>query len=139
MILINGVKADSLPVSDRGLLYGDGVWETIGVLDGKPQLLEWHLERMQQGIQALAIDEPDWDFFKREISSICNVHEKCILKLVITRGSGERGYNPQPVIGQTRILQASPWHPAPIEYAEQGIRLFFLRNTFGASTAIGWF
>ncbi|MBU0656332.1 MAG: aminodeoxychorismate lyase [Gammaproteobacteria bacterium] len=123
MILINGIEADQLSVTDRGLLYGDGVWETIGVVDGKPQLLEWHLERLQQGLQALMIKPPDRDMLRHEISMTCAQQVRCILKLIITRGPGSRGYNPLTVESHTRILQTSPWASYPAEYAGQGIRL----------------
>lgn len=124
MILINGVEADCLPVTDRGLLYGDGVWETIGIADGKPQLLEWHLERLSQGLRALSIEAPDWNALYSEISEACETNAKTILKLIITRGSGTRGYNPRTAKETIRILQTSGWTQYPAEYAEQGIHLF---------------
>lgn len=124
MIWVNGVASDCLPVTDRGLLYGDGVWETLAVTQGQPQLLEWHLERLQQGLHALAIDQPDWAMLRTEIDHACHVQVSGVLKLMMTRGSGSRGYNPNPVRGNTRILQTSDYMAAPAGYTENGIRLF---------------
>lgn len=123
MIRVNGVEADCLPVTDRGLLYGDGVWETIGVQQGRAQLLDWHLERMRGGLQALGITEPDWGGFRQEIHTACANQERAVLKLIMTRGAGQRGYNPATTSAPTRILQISPWPEYPSSYTGQGIRL----------------
>ena len=123
MIRINGVVTDSLPVSDRGLLYGDGVWETIGIQQGKPQLLEWHLQRLQTGLTALGIQGLDWKAFREEISLACAEQERAILKLIVTRGTGQRGYNPHPLSQPTRILQLSALPEYPPAYTSDGIRL----------------
>jgi len=122
MVLINGIVSDQLPVTDRGLLYGDGVWETLGVKHSIPQLLDWHLERLQQGLQALGIAEPDWETFRQRIATCCVGQERRVLKLMITRGSGQRGYNPQSAGRMTQIIQLSDWAQYPANYAEQGIR-----------------
>lgn len=123
MIWVNGAVAGCLPVNDRGLLYGDGVWETIGVQQGKPQLLDWHLERLQTGLQALGITLPDWKGLQQEIDTICTAQQRAVLKLIVTRGAGQRGYNPATGEPPTRILQLSSWPEYPPAYAQQGIRL----------------
>lgn len=123
MIQVNGISTDCLPVTDRGLLYGDGVWETIGVLHGKPQWLEWHLQRLQTGLQALGITPPDWNSFQQEIMAACRGQERAILKLIVTRGSGQRGYNPLGTSEPTRILQVSDWPQQLPDHAEKGISL----------------
>lgn len=123
MIQVNGIATDCLPISDRGLLYGDGVWETIGVQQGKPQWLDWHLQRLQTGLQALGITPLDWGNFQQEIMATCSGQERAILKLIVTRGSGQRGYNPQGTSGPTRILQVSDWPKHPPDHAEKGICL----------------
>lgn len=123
MIQVNGVVTDCLPVSDRGLLYGDGVWETIGVVQGKPQWLEWHLQRLQTGLQALGIQPLEWDDFQQNILLACAGQDRAILKLIITRGTGQRGYNPNATSPPTRILQLTPWAEYPSAYTATGIRL----------------
>ena len=127
MIWVNGVVSDQLPVTDRGLLYGDGVWETIGVKQGQPQLLAWHLERLQCGLRALAIPEPDSALLQQEIATLCTqqaaVLPRAVLKIMVTRGAGVRGYNPQGCEQPTRIVQLTPWAQYPDSYYTQGIRL----------------
>ncbi|OQX14771.1 MAG: aminodeoxychorismate lyase [Thiothrix lacustris] len=123
MIWVNGDIATHLPVMDRGLLYGDGVWETIGVEQGKPQLFDWHLQRLIAGLQALNIRFPDLEALRSEIFNVCLAQERAVLKLIVTRGTGQRGYNSQTTAEPTRILQLSAWANYPVSYAEQGIRL----------------
>jgi branched-subunit amino acid aminotransferase/4-amino-4-deoxychorismate lyase len=48
----------SLPLSDRGLLLADGLFETVLVLAGRPRLLEAHLARWHSGAQQLGMDPP---------------------------------------------------------------------------------
>lgn len=123
MIWVNGNIATHLPITDRGLLYGDGVWETIGVQQGKPQLLDWHLQRLSTGLQALNIGFPNIETLRSEIFNACATQERAALKLIVTRGTGQRGYNPQTTTAPTRILQLSAWANYPARYTEQGIRL----------------
>ena len=127
MIWVNGQPSETLPVTDRGLLYGDGVWETVGVKAGQPQLLGWHLERLQQGLQALAINTLDMAILQREITAFC-AHAtadlpRAVLKIIVTRGAGVRGYSPHGCEQPTRILQCTPWAQYPVAYYAQGIRL----------------
>lgn len=123
MIWVNGNAATELPVTDRGLLYGDGVWETIGVHQGRPRLFEWHLERLQQGLQVLGMASPDEATLHQEIATACRMQPHAVLKLIVTRGSGLRGYNPRTAVTPTRILQISDWPEPPPEYASAGIFL----------------
>lgn len=139
MIWINGQIADRLPVSDRGLLYGDGVWETIAIQAGKPQLLDWHLDRMNAGLRALQIPLPDLCLLRREIETACEQQPFSVLKLIITRGSAVRGYNPRTDSPPTRILQLSAWPQYPPEYAEQGIRLTLCESRLACQPRLAGF
>lgn len=123
MIWVNGLASDSLPVNDRGLLYGDGVWETIAIRNYLPQLLDWHMERLLQGLQALAIALPDMEQLMQEIHSACVCKENGVMKLIITRGSGQRGYNPNGLVNTTRIIQVNDYPVFAEDYTQQGIRL----------------
>ncbi len=47
---VNGQPAEGVPVRDRGLAYGDGLFETIRVQAGQPKLFERHLQRLEHGV-----------------------------------------------------------------------------------------
>lgn len=73
---------------DRGLLYGDGLYETIRVYSGVPFMLGEHLRRLRQGAQVLRMPVPDEDFIRRAVDSVirANALEEAYLRLTLTRG-----------------------------------------------------
>jgi 4-amino-4-deoxychorismate lyase len=111
MILVNGRQTKALAVSDRGLQYGDGVFETIAIIKKQPQFLGSHLDRLVLGCKALSIKLPDLDLLKTEIASLAAtlVDSKAVLKIIITRGPSGRGYRPDTSSTPTRILSLHPW------------------------------
>jgi len=126
VVLVNGKKTHSVSVSDRGLQYGDGVWETIAIINGKPQFLNDHLDRLMLGCQALNISPPDLTVLQDEIQHLSEtVNNRAVLKIIITRGSGGRGYRADPSIKttSTRIVSLHPWGDHISNYRENGINL----------------
>jgi 4-amino-4-deoxychorismate lyase len=90
--LINGELAESIPVSDRGLQYGDGLFETMAVRGGKIRLLEQHLGRLTISCKRLGIPTDC-------LQDLPIMLDKCIasaphgtVKIIVTRGTGQRGY-----------------------------------------------
>jgi 4-amino-4-deoxychorismate lyase len=124
--VINGIDTNSLPVSDRGLHYGDGLFETMLILNGRPQLWDAHVRRLLDGCQRLAIRPPDVQTLHSEALQLSRGQNKAVLKLIITRGSGGRGYRPlkpDQAPEPTRILQLHPYPDYPPHYWQDGIHL----------------
>jgi 4-amino-4-deoxychorismate lyase len=127
MILINGESREHIEISDRGFQYGDGLFETIEVRDGRAVFLERHLQRLNEGCQRLYIPCPDIDVLRFEAGELCrrwvgDTHSaRAVLKIIITRGSGGRGYRQPDVIHPTRILSLHPHPDYPEIYRQQGI------------------
>ncbi len=120
---INGQPAEGIALADRGLAYGDGLFETIKVRDGRAVLLERHLARLQEGCQRLMIP-CDLQVLRSELLAYMQQLGNGVCKLILTRGAGQRGYAmPDPCMPQ-RILQASSLPQWPVAYAQQGIQLF---------------
>ncbi|VVM53753.1 Aminodeoxychorismate lyase [Pseudomonas fluorescens] len=120
---VDGQPADALSLKDRGLAYGDGLFETIAVHNGAPVLLDRHLVRLAKGCQRLAINL-DHSALCTELSSYAQALGDGVLKLIVTRGDGLRGYAPDPSAQARRILQGNPPAAYPVANAEQGVRLF---------------
>ncbi len=120
---VDGKPAPGLSVRDRGLAYGDGLFETIRVRSARPQLLERHLQRLQDGCQRLGL-ACDLPALSAEILAFSATLGDGVAKLIITRGEGERGYAIPGVSAPRRVLLGSPAPAYPIENAEQGVRLF---------------
>jgi len=116
---INGVLADQVSINDRGLSYGDGLFETIAVIDGKPHLLEKHLDRLQLGLDRLKFPLGTIDAVKEDIEGLVFSGNQT-LKLTVTRGQGERGYKLPAICEPTRIISLSD-SPRFTQQSEQGV------------------
>lgn len=123
---INGQPSDTIALADRGLAYGDGLFETIKVRNGRAILLERHLQRLQEGCQRLAIPL-DLPLLRQELNAYMQQLDVGVCKLILTRGAGQRGYAlPEPCVPQ-RILQSSSLPQWPIAHRENGIQLYNCR------------
>ena len=120
--LVNGEPGELIPVSDRGLLYGDGLFETIAVRDGRPQHWLRHMNRLQAGCTRLGIQPFESAQLAAEADSIIKGADTGVLKLIVTRGSAGRGYRVAETNVSTRIMQLHPWPEYPAENAEQGVK-----------------
>ena len=120
---VDGCCADTLSVKDRGLAYGDGVFETVAVKGGQPLLLERHLQRLENGCQRLAI-AIDQVLVRTEMTRFAAELGDGVMKLILTRGDGLRGYAPPADAQPRRILQGGPTPAYPPAHAEDGVRLF---------------
>ena len=121
---VDGQPASALAsLKDRGLAYGDGLFETIAVKAGTPLLLELHLQRLAQGCSRLAI-VADQALIRSELLAYAQTMGEGVLKLILTRGDSQRGYGASPGALPRRILQASPTAAYPEANALQGIQLF---------------
>jgi 4-amino-4-deoxychorismate lyase len=101
---INGRRSARIDYRDRGLQYGDGVFETMRVHRGRVRLLEYHLERLDRGCRQLKIAGPPLPGLRRELVRAAARRSEGVLKLIVTRGAGPRGYRPTGRERCTRIL-----------------------------------
>ncbi len=136
MILVNGIEADRVAVGDRGLQYGDGLFETFAVRDGAPEYWDRHMQRLQKGAERLGIPMPEVELLAREAARICRGRTRAVLKLMLTRGEGGRGYRPPADAAPTRILSLHPWPDYPPTYCAEGIRLRLCRTPMGRNPAL---
>ncbi|WP_024684433.1 aminodeoxychorismate lyase [Pseudomonas syringae] len=120
---VDGCPADALSLKDRGLAYGDGLFETIAVKAGQPLLLERHLQRLESGCAHLSI-ATDHALIRAEMTRFAAELGDGVMKLILTRGDSQRGYAPAPNAQSRRILQGGPAPAYPGAHAEQGVRLF---------------
>ena len=120
---VDGCSADALALNNRGLAYGDGLFETIAISAGRPTLLSYHLDRLALGCQRLAI-EVDINLVREELSRYAASMDDGVLKLILTRGDSQRGYAAAAGAPPRRIIQGSPSAVYPLGHSEQGVRLF---------------
>lgn len=124
--LVDGVPAAAVPIDDRGFHYGDGLFETIALCDGHPQHWERHLARLARGAERLSLAGPSADDWQDDLERACAAApppRRAVVKLILTRGSGGRGYAPPPRAHVRRVLQLLAWPPRLPEHASGGIRI----------------
>jgi 4-amino-4-deoxychorismate lyase len=106
-VLVNGEAASAISVSDRGLLYGDGLFETLLVDHGHIVLWSRHLARLDDGCRRLGLPVQDSQVLEQEVRAVAEGRPRCLVRLSLTRGEGLRGYAPTQG-GGTRIVTAQP-------------------------------
>ena len=121
VILINGQPAEHISVLDRGFQYGDGLFETLRVSAGKPRRWAQHMARLTRGCQRLRITMPEPALLWSEAMALCAGKTDAVLKIVVTRGRGERGYAPPVPAVTTRVLSLSSVVAFPSLYYREGV------------------
>jgi 4-amino-4-deoxychorismate lyase len=133
---IDGASVDVIEATDRGLQYGDGLFETIAVLQGKPQLWSRHMDRLRAGCRRLALPLPSSDLLLQEATEEIGLADRAVLKILITRGSGGRGYRPPSIAAMRRIVAVYPWPAYPSSYWTDGVCLRYCRTPLGMNAAL---
>ncbi|HJP03810.1 MAG: aminodeoxychorismate lyase [Chromatiales bacterium] len=131
--LVNGNRADTVAVDDRGLAYGDGLFETIAVRGGQPRFPDAHLERLAKGCARLGIPYPGDELLAKEIRLLGNC-EHGTLKILLTRGGGPRGYAPPQVRMATRIIGLSESKPGGT--AVDAVRIRYCETPIAVNRAL---
>jgi len=107
---INGRPAAVVAYRDRGLQYGDGLFETMRVRRRSIRLLEYHVDRLYDGCRRLMIQAPNERVLRSELLRIAAQRAEGVLKLIVTRGSGARGYRPS---GRERCTRIAALYAVP--------------------------
>jgi 4-amino-4-deoxychorismate lyase len=120
-VWINGKDGGHLDPADRGLAYGDGLFETLRVEKSRAVLAEAHFSRLQYSAAALGIP--------LDIAALCRDFSRflthCaasgVAKIIVTRGVSGRGYLPDPAARPTVIFSMHDLPEYPAAHAAEGI------------------
>lgn len=133
-ILINGLAATRIAALDRGLNYGDGVFRTLRIADGRPRWWSDHLAKLAEDCNRLGLDCPDATVLDRDLARLQPLPASGVLRLTLTRGEGPRGYRPPISPRCTRILTCWPGDGA--EYPREGLTLRVCQLRLGPQPAL---
>lgn len=115
---INGQPGRLIDVTDRGLTYGDGLFETIAIRAGEARFLALHLDRLLEGCGRLRIPVPARASLGVDLAAAAHAIRHGVLKVIVTRGPGPRGYG-LPIQPVTTIAwgtaESAPELSLPIE------------------------
>jgi len=117
--LVNGVESSAISVDDRGLQYGDGLFETMAAMNGRVRNFERHMERLAEGGRRLGLPVPDPNLIAAECERALVGLGAGSVKLMVTRGPGPRTYRPPAEPAVTRIVVSSA--PKPRNDPDDGI------------------
>lgn len=105
-IFVGDRRVDAMATDDRGLAYGDGLFETLRVYRGGMPWWDAHWARLAHGAERLRLSLPEQARVRDEAAGLLENVDAGVLKLIVTRGSGGRGYAPPPASTPTWILSA---------------------------------
>lgn len=120
-----------ISIFDRGFLYGDGLFETLRIYHNVPFLLEKHLARLGSSARNLKINCPLQGELESGVCSVleANQIEDGVLKIVLTRGVGERGLEFSKDATSSLVITATPGIPYTKSMYEQGVSVVFVPET----------
>jgi 4-amino-4-deoxychorismate lyase len=134
---VNGRAAGEVSVLDRGLHYGDGLFETIGCLQGSPRLFDLHLQRLGEGCGRLGFAPHHIEAVSREVPALAAGAGRAIVKVLLTRGAAPaRGYALTGEEQAMRILLRYPWPQPDPAAAREGVRVRVAAVRLGENPAL---
>ncbi|MGB0467858.1 MAG: aminodeoxychorismate lyase [Pontibacterium sp.] len=133
-IWINGISQSQVDVRDRGFAYGDGLFETLKVRQGKALLFERHIARLRAGALRLGFPDAGVEALVRDIQAIY-LPDEAVMKLTLSRGTGGRGYAYDSSLSATRVIMLAPLPAFADEYS-QGVRVRFCDLRLGLNPAL---
>lgn len=120
---INGQQQDILSVSDRSIQFGDGCFTTARVIDGQIIWIERHISRLQRAVERLLLPPIDWSLLAEEMMLAAVGQRLGVVKVILTRGQGGRGYSSQDCNQATRIVMQGDYPEHYCHWRERGINL----------------
>lgn len=112
---------DAIASDDRCLRYGDGLFETVRVLAGRPVLMAEHWARLSIGCERLGLkDDPRW---RTQVGDFLQHRHNGIVRIQVSAGSGGRGYARPAQMRPVLILHWFDEPMPPRAWAERGISM----------------
>ncbi|MGS0680765.1 aminodeoxychorismate lyase [Shewanella sp. 125m-7] len=136
-VWINGQASMSVNPLDRGLAYGDGLFATMRVNQGEIQFFSAHMERLTQGAFRLGFQWTPSKALCAQLTTLAKVNPQSCIKLLLTRGTGGRGYSvplnrpnvvfdgaaSQNALNVTEVVSVSALPAQYLNWQQQGISL----------------
>lgn len=116
---VNDQPLDVISIYDRGLAYGDGCFTTALVVDGKVIMLEQHLVRLKQQSQRLGLPEININSIAEKMCHVSKGINKGVVKVVVTCGTGGRGYS-RLGVNQAQVIVSRHDYPSFYDQWQQG-------------------
>ena len=136
-VWVNGRAAGEVSALERGLHFGDGLFETIACEGGRPRFLELHLRRLAAGCARLGLEAPADATLRAEVQQLAAPGGRAIIKVLLTRGAAAaRGYAVTGFEQPTRISLRYAWPAEDPGLARVGVRVRIAALRLGENPAL---
>jgi 4-amino-4-deoxychorismate lyase len=136
---VNGRSNATIDLADRGLAFGDGVFETLLLAQGKLPFLSLHLDRLQLGLDGLHIEACRQNIQDQVNQCLAQTSKQQflngIVKIIVTRGQG-RGYLPQAQTEATILISAYPLPELQKNYQRDGVAICICQHRLSYQPAL---
>jgi 4-amino-4-deoxychorismate lyase len=122
-MIVNGRQQQHIAIADRAFQYGDGCFTTVAFRNKHIEFFDAHIARLKLACKKLYIEFDKWTELKRCIVDSLNPAVDCVIKVMITRGEGGRGYSPECATNPSFIISH---HTIPLHYTywqTEGVKL----------------
>jgi 4-amino-4-deoxychorismate lyase len=136
VILVDGIAGASIAPDDRGICYGDGVFETILFVRGRAPLWSRHMARLSESCTRLQLPAAEVELLAREAAHVSAGLARAVVRITITRGAGQRGYTIPNAARITRIVAAAAAPEIPADWYDRGIRVRICALRLGEQPAL---
>lgn len=136
VIRVNGIAGDVVPATDRGLAYGDGVFRTLVVRGGRPLRWARHYAKLAADAARLGITCPRAETLLEDVLAVSARPGDTVVKIIVTRGPGERGYRIPAAATPTRIVFSAPLPAYAGHDPSDGIAVRLCATRLGTQTAL---
>jgi 4-amino-4-deoxychorismate lyase len=135
--LIDGELSAYVGADNRGLAFGDGVWERLVVVNGEPWWWQDHIDRLKLGCERLGLAAPPQSVLLREVQTVAAGRARSLVKIILTRGGGSSFYLPEVEAEVTRVVMGYPWPEAMVSRARRGARARLCETRLAVQPALG--
>lgn len=137
VVQVDGETAAAIDVLDRGLHFGDGLFETIACRAGVARFVDLHLQRLAEGAARLGIRFERFSQLALRIRELAASQANSLIKLILTRGSATaRGYGARGDETARTVLLQYRWPPEDPSHWERGIAVRTARGQLGENPAL---
>lgn len=122
-MIVNGKQQDNIAIADRALQYGDGCFTTMAFRNAKIEFFGDHINRLKLACKTLLIDFDQWSVLECSVFNVLKTADDCVVKVIITRGEGGRGYSPEGADNPNFIISLHTLPPYYSSWKTRGIKL----------------
>ncbi|MDP1660007.1 MAG: aminodeoxychorismate lyase [Methylotenera sp.] len=139
--IVNGDFNQVITPLDRGFSYGDGVFRTMLMRNGLPESWPLHYQKLVADCAVIGIVCPSAELLMSDMQQLISIKELTdnllsVVKIIITRGEGERGYAAPAITNPTRVIIKSAMPRYTTENFVSGVNLHVCKTRLAAQTKL---